>query len=125
MNVGKMATTQTERQRNTELYRLQAEICQTLADATRLEILQLLSGEPMAVKDLVDATGQRQAKISQHLTVMRQRGIVEVERVGVEMHYSLADPRILDACKVTREMLLDRLTRQGDLARRITQKEDS
>ena len=71
---------------------------------------------------MVEETGQRQAKISQHLTVLRQRGIVEVERVGVEMHYSLADTRILDACKITREMLLDRLTRQGDLARQITQK---
>jgi len=124
MNAGTVTTTQTERQQNTELYRMQAEICQTLADPTRLEILQLLSGEPKAVKDLVEATGQRQAKISQHLTVMRQRGIVEAERFGVEMHYSLADPRILDACKITREMLLDRLTRQGDLARQIAQKEN-
>jgi ArsR family transcriptional regulator, virulence genes transcriptional regulator len=122
MNVSNMTTAQTDRQRNRELFRMQAEICQTLADPTRLEILQLLSGEPKAVKELVEETGQRQAKISQHLTVMRQRGIVEVERVGVEMHYSLADPRILDACKITREMLLDRLTRQGDLARQITQK---
>ncbi len=117
-----MTTAQTDRQRNRELFRMQAEICQTLADPTRLEILQLLSGEPKAVKELVEETGQRQAKISQHLTVLRQRGIVEVERVGVEMHYSLADTRILDACKITREMLLDRLTRQGDLARQITQK---
>ena len=122
MNESRMTTAQTDRQRNRELFRMQAEICQTLADPTRLEILQLLSGEPKAVKELVEETGQRQAKISQHLTVLRQRGIVEVERVGVEMHYSLADTRILDACKITREMLLDRLTRQGDLARQITQK---
>ncbi len=103
-------------ERKRELYRLQAELCQTLADPTRLELLELLSEGPRPVKELVRATGQRQAKISQHLAVMRQRGIVVAERMGTEMHYSLADPRILEACRITREMLVDRLRRQHALA---------
>ncbi|MCM8749697.1 metalloregulator ArsR/SmtB family transcription factor [Thermomicrobiaceae bacterium CFH 74404] len=103
-------------ERKRELYRLQAELCQTLADPTRLELLELLSEGPRPVKALVRATGQRQAKISQHLAVMRQRGIVVAERMGTEMHYSLADPRILEACRITREMLVDRLRRQHALA---------
>ncbi|GIW07243.1 MAG: transcriptional regulator [Dehalococcoidia bacterium] len=102
-----------------ELYRLQADLCQTLADPTRLEILDLLNDGPLPVKAIVDATGQRQTKISQHLAVLRQRGIVRADRVGVEMHYAIADPRILDACHITREMLLDRLRRQGELADRF------
>ncbi len=111
--------THEEAQRERHLYRLQAEICQTLADPTRLEIVHLLANGPCAVKDLVEATEQRQAKISQHLAIMRGRGIVEAERVGVEMHYSLADSRILDACRATRQMLFDQLARQGNLARQL------
>ncbi len=103
-------------ERKRELYRLQAELCQTLADPTRLELLELLGEGPRPVKDLVRATGQRQAKVSQHLAVMRQRGMVVAERVGTEVHYSLADPRILDACHITRQMLIDRLRRQHALA---------
>ena len=68
------------------------------------------------MKALVEATGQRQAKISQHLALMRQRGILNCVRSGTEMHYSLADPRILDACRITRELLLDQLSKQGELA---------
>ena len=102
-----------------ELYRLQADLCQTLADPTRLEILELLADRPRPVKAIVDATGQRQAKISQHLAVLRQRGIVRADRIGVEMHYAIADRRILDACHITREMLLDWLRRQGELADRF------
>lgn len=105
-----------EHEQEQQLFRLQAELCQTLADPTRLEILYLLSKGQMAVKDLVEETGQRQAKISQHLALMRQRGIVRAERVGPEMHYSVADARILDACRITRALLLDQLTRQGELA---------
>lgn len=105
-----------EREREQQIYRLQAELCQTLGDPTRLELLSLLGEGPMAVKDLVARLGQRQAKVSQHLALLRQRGIVRAERVGNEMHYSLADARILDACHITREILLQQLTLQGTLA---------
>ena len=103
-------------ERERALYRLQAALCQTMADPARLEILQILGDGPRPVKDLVTATGERQAKISQHMAVLRQRGIVASTRVGVEMHYSLTDTRILDACRITRDMLLDQLKRQSHLA---------
>jgi len=105
-----------EREREQLLYRLQAELCQTLADPTRLELLVLLGAGPQAVKDLVALLGQRQAKVSQHLALLRQRGIVRAERVGNEMRYSLADVRILEACHITREILLQQLMQQGMLA---------
>ena len=105
-----------EREQEQHLYRLQADLCQTLAEPTRLEMLSLLGDGPKAVKDLVALLGQRQAKVSQHLALLRQRGIVRAERVGNEMHYSLVDTRILDACHITREILLEQLTKQGTLA---------
>ncbi len=105
-----------EREREEQLYRLQAELCQALAEPTRLKLLSLLGERPRAVKDLVEETGERQAKISQHLAIMRQRGIVHTQRVGTEVHYSLADPRILEACHITREVLLQQLTQHANLA---------
>jgi DNA-binding transcriptional ArsR family regulator len=104
-----------EQEREEQLYQLQADVCQALADPTRLKLLALLGERPRAVKDLVEATGERQAKISQHLAIMRQRGIVRTQRAGAAVHYSLADPRILEACHITREILLQQLTRQASL----------
>jgi DNA-binding transcriptional ArsR family regulator len=105
-----------DQEREDQLFRLQADLCQALADPTRLKLLTLLGERPRAVKDLVEATGERQAKISQHLAIMRQRGMVRTHRVGTEVHYSLADPRILEACHITREVLLQQLTRHASLA---------
>jgi DNA-binding transcriptional ArsR family regulator len=105
-----------EREREEQLYRLQAELCQALAEPTRLKLLSLLGAGPRSVKELIEATGQRQAKISQHLAIMRQRGIVRTERVGTVIYYSLADQRILEACRITREVLLEQLIQQGRLA---------
>jgi DNA-binding transcriptional ArsR family regulator len=76
---------------------MQAELCQTLADPTRPEVLSLLGEGPKAVKDLVALLGQRQAKVSQHLALLRQYGKVRAERVGNEMRYALVDSRILEA----------------------------
>ena len=104
-----------DREREEQLYRLQADLCQALADPTRLKLLSLLGERPRAVKDLVVATGERQAKISQHLAIMRQRGIVSSERVGAEVHYALTDIRVLEACHITREVLLQRLAQQASL----------
>ena len=105
-----------EREQEQQMYRLQADLCQTLSDPTRLELLYLLGDSRKAVKELIEATGQRQAKISQHLALLRQRGIVRAERIGTEVHYSLADPRILEACRITREILLQQLAQQAELA---------
>src|SRR5260370_7764839 len=104
-----------EREREQQLYRMQAELCQTLADPTRLELLSLLGDGPKAVKDLVKLLGQRQAKVSQHLALLRQRRIVRAERVGNEVHYSLADARVLDACRITRAIFLHHFTHQRTL----------
>ena len=56
-----------DQEREEQLYQMQADLCQALADPTRLKLLTLLGEKPRAVKDLVEATGERQAKISQHL----------------------------------------------------------
>jgi ArsR family transcriptional regulator, virulence genes transcriptional regulator len=105
-----------EPEQERHLYQLQAELCHVLAEPTRLEILHLLGERPRVVKELIEATGQRQAKISQHLSILRQRGIVRTERVGTEIRYSLETPRILDACRITREILLQRFDQQRRLA---------
>ncbi len=105
-----------EREREEQLYRLQADLCRVLAEPTRLKLLSLLGEKPRAVRDLIEATGERQTKISQHLAIMRKLGIVRTERQGTEIHYSLADPRILEACRITREVLLQQLVQQANLA---------
>lgn len=58
-----------EHEREEQLYRLQADLCRVLAEPTRLKLLSLLGERSRTVK----ATGERQAKISQHLTIMRWR----------------------------------------------------
>jgi ArsR family transcriptional regulator len=69
----------------------------------------LKNGE-CTVNELVEATGLRQANVSQHLAAMRQAGLVLTRRQATTIYYSLAYPEITQACEITRNILLSQLS---------------
>jgi len=101
------------------LWEMQADICQTLANPKRLQILNLLKEGEMSVGAMVDALGVAKANLSQHLGVMRQKGILVSRREGTSIFYHLATPHIAEACKIMRLVLLEALTNRGELSRSI------
>lgn len=93
-----------------EIFRLQAEICRTLADPVRLELLDKLKLGEHTVGELVEKTGLKQSNVSQHLAVLRQAGLVLTRRQATTVYYSLAFPTITQACEITRQILEDQLS---------------
>jgi DNA-binding transcriptional ArsR family regulator len=65
-----------------------------LADPVRLAILQHLMGGGAAVSELVAITGATQPNVSNHLTVLRKRGLVRNMRMGRQQLYELKDARV-------------------------------
>jgi ArsR family transcriptional regulator len=65
------------------------EIYQCLCDRTRLRILHILGEGPLCVCHFQEILREPQVKISKHLGYLRARGLVEVERAGNWMIYSL------------------------------------
>lgn len=99
-----------------ELAQFHAGICQALADTTRIAILYELAEERKNVSELVEALGSPQGTVSRHLKVLRERQMVDSERDGVNVYYSLADHRVIEALNLLREVMADILTRRGRLA---------
>lgn len=61
-----------------------------LADDTRLNILLLLAdGNELCVCDLMTALNDSQPKISRHLALLRQTGMLQHRRQGQWVHYQL------------------------------------
>ena len=71
-----------------------SELLKTLAAPVRLAILVELGEGPRCVHELVDALGVSQPLVSQHLRVLRAARLVESERRGREVAYSLADEHV-------------------------------
>lgn len=99
-----------------EITILQAEVLKTLASPRRLEILHLLAAGPCEVGRLAEELGASQPNISQHLAILRAAGVVEAERDGREVRYSLADGDVMVACATMRGVLERRLHRLAGLS---------
>ncbi|HAE58043.1 MAG TPA: transcriptional regulator [Anaerolineae bacterium] len=99
------------------LYKLHAEICHALANPKRLEIIDTLRRRELTVTELAAALEISQSNLSQHLALMRQRGILVARREGLNVFYSLSNPKILKACELMREVLAEYLESDAKLAR--------
>ncbi|MGO8761817.1 MAG: ArsR/SmtB family transcription factor [Desulfobaccales bacterium] len=106
-------------QGESELWELQADICQVMANPKRLQILHLLREKELSVGEMVQVLGVAKANLSQHLSVMRQKGILVPRRQGTTIYYRLAIPYITEACEIMREVLLATLAARGKLHRSL------
>lgn len=101
-----------------KLFALHAEVCKSLANPIRLKILDTLRQGEQSVQVLAKRLQLRAANLSQHLAVLRQRGIVTTRRRGLNIYYRCANPKMLRACAILREVLLEQLAEGERLIRR-------
>jgi DNA-binding transcriptional ArsR family regulator len=90
--------------------RLLAKLLDGFANPIRLSVLLLLSrnGE-MRVRELVEAIGVSQPRVSDHLRCLAWCGYVRARREGSNMLYSIADERVLGVLKLSEGILADNL----------------
>jgi len=99
-----------------KLYEMQAELCKTLSNPKRLEILDILKEErEISVNRLAERLEIPKANTSQHLAVLRQAGVVATRKDGINVYYSLRSLKISEACSLTRAILLEKLEDQAGL----------
>lgn len=104
-----------------EILALHANICEGLADPTRILILYTLDESPRHVTELASMLGISQPTASRHLKILRDRGMVAAERRAQAVIYSLTNRRVIEALDILREVLADRLQSRGDLARSVSE----
>lgn len=107
-----------------QIYKLHASICHILANPKRLEIIDKLRARELSVTALAEALEISQASLSQHLAIMRQRGIVTTRREGLNVFYRLSNPKIIQACELMRQVLLEHLEASAETARGKTMEKE-
>ncbi len=91
------------------VYKLHAEVCRVLGNASRIRIIEVLREGERSVGELSETLGLRQANVSQHLAVMRNKGVLRTRKVGTSIYYSVSNPKIVQACDLMRQVLLEQL----------------
>lgn len=98
-----------------ELVELTASLCHALNDPKRLLILHVLAQGPASVTELAEAIDATVANVSQHLSVLRERGLVDSERDGLTVVSTLRYPELIDAIGDLRAILRAEFRRRNAL----------
>lgn len=95
------------------------QVFRTLSDPTRIRILRLVEAEPLVVQELMEVLGMTQSRVSRHLGILKDAGLVEDRRDGTYVSYRFVppeDPTWQDAWELVRRQLSDDPTTQRDEA---------
>lgn len=102
-----------------ELFKLQADICKAMANPVRMEIVYALKEGEKSVGELVEITGLTKSNVSQHLSVLNKASMVKYRREGQNKYYAIANDKLLEACRIMREVLLEQLTDKQRLMEKL------
>ncbi len=70
----------------------------------RLKILCTLGDQELSVQDIVERVGTSQSNISQHLAILRDKGILSARKDANRVYYRVEDRRILKLISMMREV---------------------
>jgi ArsR family transcriptional regulator len=103
------------------IFELEGQLCQTLSHPNRLRIIHVLREGPLTVNELTHHLGLAQAKVSQHLAILRARGLVTARRHGVSMVYQISNPTLGTLCDLLRELLAEQAAERAGLLEHLAE----
>jgi ArsR family transcriptional regulator len=83
---------------------LAAASIKAIAHPLRLKILCVLASGELSVQDIVEQVGTTQSNISQHLAILRDKGVLATQKDANRVYYRINDPRILKLVGMMREV---------------------
>lgn len=81
-----------------------ARALKAISHPLRLKILCILGDQEICVQDIVEAVGTSQSNISQHLAILRDKGVLQTRKEANRVYYHVADRRTLQLVELMREV---------------------
>lgn len=81
-----------------------ARAMKAMAHPLRLKILCLLGDREVSVQEIVDGVGTSQSNISQHLAILRDKGVLRARKNANRVYYRVGDPRTLKLVGMMRDV---------------------
>lgn len=103
-----------------DLMLLHARLCRALADPKRLMLITVLRDGPRTVGELCAELDLPQANVSQHLAILRERGVVRAERSGSRVIYELRGEKVVQALDLLRAFMREEAEHRYRLQRPLT-----
>jgi ArsR family transcriptional regulator len=98
---------------------LKAEILRTLAQPTRLKILELLRTGEKCICEIVPAINGEQSNISRHISLMQKSHLVTTRKDGVKVMVKVSDPRVFEILDSIALLLKKQIIETGKLVQQL------
>lgn len=103
-----------------QIYSYHAEMCQVFSHPKRLELIDVLREGEKSVGELSQRLRMAPANLSQHLAMMRERRILTSRKEGNVVYYRIANPKLLQAFDILREILFEQIQQDAELIHKRT-----
>ena len=98
---------------------MHADFCKFMGNSKRIEILFLLDGKEMSVEKIADKMNIRVSNLSQHLSIMRERGVVTARRDGTRIFYKISNSKIIKACLIMRDVMFEQMRKNINIIKNV------
>jgi len=98
---------------------LKAEVLKTLAQPTRLKILECLRGGEKCICEIVPAIDGEQSNISRHISLMQKTNLVTTRKDGVKVMVKVRDQKIFEILDKVSLILKNQMKEQEKLFAQI------
>jgi len=85
-----------------------ARALKAMSHPLRLKILCVLGNDEASVQDIVEAVGTSQSNVSQHLGILREKGVLLARKDANRVYYRVSDERTLALIGMMREVFCSR-----------------
>ena len=78
--------------KNENFYDLHADLCKTISNPRRQAVIDTIRDDELTVNEMIKKTGIAQANLSQHLAILRAKGVVHTRREGNNARHHTGRP---------------------------------
>ena len=86
-----------------ELARKQAALCKVFGSTRRVLIIWVLNGEEKAVTEIARSVGSSMQSASQHLRLMKDKGVLTSRKDGQAVLYRIAENKLMQNCTILKQ----------------------
>lgn len=94
---------------NDQIGEMISNVFKALGHPARIKILLLLQDRPLCVSNIIEALGMEQSNTSQHLNVLKNEGLVESRKEGLNVIYKIRTDTVFDLIQGSGKILLQGL----------------
>jgi ArsR family transcriptional regulator len=100
---------------NRAMHDFKAGVFQGLAHPTRVAIVEILRDGEFSAGAILERLALEQANVSQHLAVLRAKGVVSSRKEGNQVFYSLKHKMLVEVLDIMRQYFMSQLSESADL----------